>query len=81
MPEDNSTAHRLAMYTDAVFAVIVTVMVLDLKAPEEAAFSALWPLWPTAISYAVSYVFIAVIWIICGGLILHWRPEASGGRP
>jgi uncharacterized membrane protein len=46
-----------------VFAVIVTVMVLELKAPEEAAFSALWPLWPTAISYAVSYLFIAIIWI------------------
>jgi len=46
-----------------VFAVIVTIMVLELRAPEEPAFSALWPLWPTAISYAVSYVFIAIIWI------------------
>jgi uncharacterized membrane protein len=46
-----------------VFAVIVTIMVLELKAPEEASFSALWPLWPTAISYGVSYVFIAIIWI------------------
>lgn len=38
-------------------------MVLELKAPERAAFSDLWPLWPTAISYAVSYLFIAIIWI------------------
>ena len=38
-------------------------MVLELKAPEQATFSALWPLWPTAISYAVSYLFIAIIWI------------------
>jgi uncharacterized membrane protein len=45
------------------FAVIVTVMVLELRAPEQATFSALWPLWPTAISYAVSYLFIAIIWI------------------
>ena len=57
------TAHRLAAYSDAVFAVIVTVMVLELRAPDQAAFSALWPLWPTAISYAVSYLFIAIIWI------------------
>jgi uncharacterized membrane protein len=63
MGEDKEPAHRLATYTDAVFAVIVTVMVLELKAPDEAAFSALWPLWPTAISYAVSYLFIAIIWI------------------
>ena len=63
MPEDKETAHRLVGYSDAVFAVIVTVMVLELRAPEEAAFSALWPLWPTAVSYAVSYLFIAIIWI------------------
>src|SRR6185295_2639937 len=56
-------ADRVAAFSDAVFAVIVTVMVLELKAPDEPTFSALWPLWPTAISYAVSYVFIAIIWI------------------
>jgi uncharacterized membrane protein len=54
---------RVTAFTDGVFAVIVTVMVLELKAPEQPAFSALWPLWPTAISYAVSFLFIAIIWI------------------
>jgi uncharacterized membrane protein len=63
MHEEDETAHRLAAYSDAVFAVIVTIMVLELRAPDQPAFSALWPLWPTAISYAVSYLFIAVIWI------------------
>jgi|SRR5437773_748341 len=63
MPDETDTAHRLAMYSDAVFAVIATIMVLELRAPEEPAFSALWPLWPTFISYAASYLFIAVIWI------------------
>jgi uncharacterized membrane protein len=63
MSEEKATAHRLAGYSDAVFAVIVTIMVLELKAPDVAAFSALLPLWPTAISYVVSYLFIAVIWI------------------
>ena len=63
MREQKETVHRLAAYSDAVFAVIVTVMVLELRAPEQATFSALWPLWPTAISYAVSYLFIAIIWI------------------
>jgi uncharacterized membrane protein len=63
MPEERITAHRLATYSDAVFAVIVTVMVLELRAPDEPAFSALWPLWPTVISYAVSYLFIAIIWV------------------
>jgi uncharacterized membrane protein len=63
MSEEEATAHRLAAYSDAVFAVIVTVMVLELKAPDQPSFSALWPLWPTAMSYAVSYLFIAIIWI------------------
>lgn len=63
MLEEKSTADRLAAFSDGVFAVIVTVMVLELKAPNEPAFSALWPLWPTAISYAMSYLFIAIIWI------------------
>jgi len=63
MREEKETADRLAAYSDAGFAVIVTIMVLELKAPDQPTFSALWPLWPTAISYAVSYLFIAIIWI------------------
>src|SRR4051794_20107342 len=63
MLEEKITADRVAAFSDAVFAVIVTVMVLELRAPDQATFSALWPLWSTAISYAVSYMFIAIIWI------------------
>src|SRR5215472_776817 len=63
MREEKTTADRLTAFSDAVFAVIVTIMVLELKAPDRAAFSALWPLWPTAVSYAVSYLFIAIVWI------------------
>jgi uncharacterized membrane protein len=54
---------RLVAFTDAVIAVIITIMVLDLKPPAEAKLSALLPLWPTALSYAVSYLFVAIIWI------------------
>ncbi len=63
MHEKTVTADRVTAFTDGVFAVIVTVMVLELKAPDQPEFSALWPLWPTAISYAVSYLLIAIIWI------------------
>jgi uncharacterized membrane protein len=63
MTEEKLTADRLAAYSDAVFAVIVTIMVLELRAPDQPAFSALWPLWPTAVSYALSFLFIAIIWI------------------
>jgi len=63
MGDSGDSADRLAAYSDAVFAVIVTVMVLELKAPDQPQFSALWPLWPTAVSYALSYLLIAIIWI------------------
>ena len=63
MREQIATAHRLAAFSDAVIAVVMTIMALELKAPDRETLSALWPLWPTAISYAVSYLFIAIIWI------------------
>jgi uncharacterized membrane protein len=63
MREAKITADRPAAFSDAGFAVIVTIMVLERKAPDQPAFSDLWPLWPTAISYAVSYLCIAIIWI------------------
>jgi len=58
-----SVTDRLWAYSDGVFAVIVTIMVLQLKPPHSADLSALSTLWPTFISYVVSYVFIAIIWI------------------
>jgi len=63
MPNKKTTPERLEMFSDAVFAVIITIMVLDLKPPAEATLKALLPLWPTALSYVVSYFFIAIIWV------------------
>jgi uncharacterized membrane protein len=54
---------RLSAFSDAVIAVIITIMVLELEAPEQATFGALIPLWPTALSYGVSYLFITIIWL------------------
>ena len=62
MREDRMSADRLGAFSDAVIAVIITVMVLELKAPDGSSLSDLLPLWPTAISYAVSYLFIAIVW-------------------
>ena len=55
--------HRLSLFSDGVFAVLITILVLELKPPEEATFRALLPLWPTGLSYAVSYLFIAIVWV------------------
>jgi uncharacterized membrane protein len=63
MNEQRTTADRLAAFSDAVMAVIITIMVLELKAPEDPSLQSLLLLWPTAVSYAVSYLFVAIIWV------------------
>jgi len=57
-----ASPERLSTFSDAVFAVLITVLVLDLRPPEPPTFKALLLLWPTWLSYAVSYVFIAIVW-------------------
>jgi uncharacterized membrane protein len=57
-----ATPERLSMLSDGVFAVLITVLVLDLRPPELPTFKALLLLWPTWLSYAVSYLFIGIVW-------------------
>jgi uncharacterized membrane protein len=57
-----ATPERLSAFSDGVFAVLITVLVLELRPPEDPTFEALLSLWPTWLSYAVSYLFIAIVW-------------------
>jgi len=57
-----ATPERLSAFSDGVFAVLITVLVLELRPPEHPTFEALLSLWPTWLSYAVSYLFIAIVW-------------------
>ena len=58
----NATPERMSFFSDGVFAVLITVLVLELRPPAEPNFAALLAQWPTWLSYAVSYVFIAIVW-------------------
>src|SRR6202008_1859009 len=62
MPHGSRTPERLSAFSDGVFAVLITVLVLDLRPPEQPTFKTLLSLWPTWLSYAVSYLFIAIVW-------------------
>lgn len=57
-----ATPERLSGFSDGVFAVLITVLVLDLRPPAAPTYSAMLDLWPRWLSYAVSYLFIAIVW-------------------
>jgi uncharacterized membrane protein len=57
-----ATPERLIAFCDGLFAVLITILVLDLRPPAVPTLRSLLALWPTWISYAVSYVFIAIVW-------------------
>ncbi len=56
------TKTRLEAFSDGVIAIIITIMVLELKIPHEATFAALGKLVPVFISYIMSFVFVAIYW-------------------
>jgi uncharacterized membrane protein len=66
-----ATPERLSMFSDGVFAVLITVLVLELHPPPLPTFSSLLSLWPTWLSYAVSYLFIAIVWTNHHHLMRH----------
>lgn len=56
------TKGRLEAFSDGVIAVIITIMVLELAAPETATLEAIRHLAPVLLSYVLSYVFIGIYW-------------------
>jgi uncharacterized membrane protein len=57
------TTSRLEAFSDGVIAVIITIMVLDLKPPHEAVTESLLRLLPTFLSYLLSFVIISMYWV------------------
>jgi uncharacterized membrane protein len=53
---------RLEAFSDGVMAIIITIMVLELKVPHGADLAALRPLIPIFLSYVMSFVFLAIYW-------------------
>lgn len=53
---------RLAAFSDGVLAIIITIMVLELRAPEEGELAALMPLVPKFLSYILSFIFLGIYW-------------------
>jgi uncharacterized membrane protein len=54
--------NRLEAFSDAVIAILITIMVLELKVPHGATFDALTPLVPVFLSYVLSFVYLGIYW-------------------
>ena len=53
---------RLEAFSDGVLAIIITIMVLELKVPHGPELGALAPLWPVFLSYILSFIYLGIYW-------------------
>ena len=56
------TKGRIEAFSDGVLAIIITIMVLELKVPHGHELSALLPLWPVFLSYVLSFAYVGIYW-------------------
>ena len=70
--------NRLEAFSDGVLAIIITIMVLELKVPHGREVAALGPLLPVFLSYVLSFIYIGIYWNNHHHL-LHSTQHVSGG--
>ena len=56
------TKSRVEAFSDGVIAILITIMVLELKVPEHANLDALRPLIPVLLSYVLSFIYLGIYW-------------------
>jgi uncharacterized membrane protein len=56
------TKGRLEAFSDGVIAILITIMVLELRPPHETTWAALHPILPVALAYVLSFVFLGIYW-------------------
>jgi len=69
---------RVEAFSDGVLAIIITIMVLELKVPHETELSALNPVVPVLLSYVLSFVYVGIYWNNHHHLF-HSTRRVSGG--
>ena len=54
--------NRLEAFSDGVIAIIITIMVLELKVPHDPSWAGLAPLLPVLLSYVLSFIYVGIYW-------------------
>ena len=70
--------NRLEAFSDGVLAIIITIMILELKQPVSDGWGDLLVLWPTLLAYLLSFFFIAIYWVN-HHLIFHLAQKINVG--
>ena len=73
------TKGRMEAFSDGVFAVIITIMVLEMKSPKGTGLAALQPLLPVFFSYVLSFVYVGIYWNNHHHLLQAAKHAATGG--
>jgi uncharacterized membrane protein len=60
--EEPMSKTRLEAFSDAVIAIVITIMVLEMKVPHGTDWESLRPLWPVFLTYAMSFVYLGIYW-------------------
>ena len=64
---------RLEAFSDGVIAILITIMILELRIPHGTDLEALRPLLPNFLTYVLSYVFLGIYSIVVLQAKDHWR--------
>jgi uncharacterized membrane protein len=78
MSEGRAGVARVEAFSDGVIAIVITIMVLELKAPVEEGLGALVRLWPVFLAYVLSYAYVAIYWVNHHKLFSHAHRVTNG---
>ena len=76
--QPHMSTNRLEAFSDGVLAIIITIMVLELKVPHGDSVAALRPLWPVLLSYVLSFIYVGIYWNNHHHM-LHTCHQVTGG--
>lgn len=76
--EGRAGVQRVEAFSDGVIAIIVTIMVLELHAPETPGWAALLTLWPVFLAYVLSFVYVSIYWVNHHRLFHHATRITNG---
>ncbi len=69
---------RLEAFSDGVIAILITIMVLELRLPKDTSWKSLEELWPVFASYAASFIALGIYWVNHHHLIHTIQTMSSG---